>query len=61
VRRLDASEVDHGAVRLHDLGAGPHNLRVLAAVVTDALEAITTGRSDPVALSEQGALDFRGW
>ena len=29
--------------------------------VADALEAITTGRIDPVALSRQDALDFRGW
>jgi hypothetical protein len=27
----------------------------------DALEAITTGRIDPVALNQQDALDFRAW
>ena len=29
--------------------------------LADALEAITTGRIDPVALNQQDALDPRGW
>jgi hypothetical protein len=50
---LSGSLVDGDQTRLVDW--------MLDERLADALEAITTGRIDPVALNQQEGLDFRGW